>query len=185
MNPDLDQLALDTTEQIMELGASDKPASQLKATVQNYIRDALGLAALRVKVQAQEIYAEREATAAAAAPAASSSAAPSDLQTALTVFDMGLSFALCHKDFGATREAVKKLQADFDAIQAMLAAPAASLAVLTDAERLALVTSVLNHVVGVVSSFGDVSCAAYLSTWHKPDTVLRHITGQAGGEQSV
>lgn len=60
MTPDLDQLALDTTERIMALGASDKPVSQLKAMVEAYIRDALGVAALRVKLHAQEIYAEHE-----------------------------------------------------------------------------------------------------------------------------
>ena len=45
-----------------------------------------------------------------------------DLETALTVFDMGLGFALCHRYFGDTRNAIKKLQADFTAIRSMLAA---------------------------------------------------------------
>lgn len=49
-----------------------------------------------------------------------------ELETALTVFDMGLSFALCHKDFGATRNAVKKLQADFNVIRSLIAAPVAA-----------------------------------------------------------
>lgn len=44
----------------------------------------------------------------------------SNLQTALTVFDMGLGFALCHRDFAEMRNAVKKLQQDFTAIRAMV-----------------------------------------------------------------
>lgn len=60
----------------------------------------------------------------AAQPAeGSAQVASDDLKTALTVFDMGLGFALCHRDFGATREAVKKLQKDFEAIRARIAAP--------------------------------------------------------------
>jgi hypothetical protein len=43
-----------------------------------------------------------------------------DLETALNVFDIGLSFALCHKDFGPTRQAVKELQSDFKAIRALI-----------------------------------------------------------------
>ena len=58
-----------------------------------------------------------------------------DLQTALAVFDMGLGFALCHRYFGDTRNAVKTLQSDFSAIRAMLAAPAAQ-GDAKDAERL-------------------------------------------------
>lgn len=49
-----------------------------------------------------------------------------ELQTAITVFDMGLAFALCHSNFTDTRNAIKKLQADFNGIRDMLsAAPAA------------------------------------------------------------
>lgn len=44
----------------------------------------------------------------------------SDLQTALTVFDMGIGFALCHRDFADMRNAVKKLQEDFTAIRSMV-----------------------------------------------------------------
>lgn len=45
-----------------------------------------------------------------------------ELDTALTVFDMGLGFALCHRDFSDTRAAIKELQKNFTAIRAMLAA---------------------------------------------------------------
>jgi len=59
-----------------------------------------------------------------AAPAQPVAVPDDDLQTALTVFDMGLGFALCHRDFGDMRNAVKKLQSDFIAIRALVAAPA-------------------------------------------------------------
>lgn len=55
-----------------------------------------------------------------------------DLQTALTVFDMGLGFALCHRDAADVRIAVKKLQSDFVSICAMIAARAGRGAVLGD-----------------------------------------------------
>lgn len=42
-----------------------------------------------------------------------------ELADAMTVFDMGLGFALCHRDFSATRDAVKKLQEDFKEIRAL------------------------------------------------------------------
>jgi hypothetical protein len=44
-----------------------------------------------------------------------------DLETLLTTFDMGLGFALCHRDFADTRNAVKQLQEDFSAIRAAIA----------------------------------------------------------------
>lgn len=49
------------------------------------------------------------------------------LDQLMKVFDMGLGFALCHRDFTDTRNAVKKLQEDFKVIQqraSQLALPA-------------------------------------------------------------
>lgn len=49
------------------------------------------------------------------------------LDQLMKVFDMGLGFALCHRDFLDTRNAIKKLQADFKVIQqraSQLALPA-------------------------------------------------------------
>lgn len=58
-----------------------------------------------------------------------------DLQTMLTVFDMGLGFALCHRDFSETRNAVKKLQLDFTEIRAALASQASKGAGVADDRR--------------------------------------------------
>lgn len=44
----------------------------------------------------------------------------SKLNTALTVFSLGLDFALCHRDFDATRDAIKQLKKDFEEIRDML-----------------------------------------------------------------
>lgn len=43
-----------------------------------------------------------------------------ELDALLTVFDIGLAFALCHRDFGDTRNAVKKLQQDFIVLRAAI-----------------------------------------------------------------
>jgi hypothetical protein len=47
-----------------------------------------------------------------------------ELQALLTTFDMGLGFALCHRDFSDTRNAVKQLQRDFTEIRSALASQA-------------------------------------------------------------
>lgn len=39
------------------------------------------------------------------------------LTTFLAVFEMGLMFANCHRDFGGTRNAVNELQKDFTAFK--------------------------------------------------------------------
>lgn len=49
-----------------------------------------------------------------------------------------------------------------------------------DAVRLELIKSLQHHIVDIVRSFGDVSCAAYISTYHKPDAILAAIKAHAG-----
>lgn len=48
------------------------------------------------------------------------------------------------------------------------------------AARKTAITKTQQHLVEVVRSFGDVSCAAYISTWHKPEAIEQAITGQSG-----
>lgn len=75
-----------------------------------------------------------------------------DVETLLTVFDMGLSFALCHRDFGDMRKAVKELQTDFTAIRAALAQSAAS--VPAQAVQQGIDTSTLTRY--APSRYGDI-----------------------------
>lgn len=56
----------------------------------------------------------------AAAEPVSSVGLSKELETELTVFDMGLGFALCHSEFSDTRNAVKKLQSDFTKLRALI-----------------------------------------------------------------
>lgn len=70
---------------------------------------------------ARAIACEVAAQAGQVASVPSAVAVPEELDVALTVFDMGLGFALCHRDFGSIRAAVKKLQEDFTAIRKMIA----------------------------------------------------------------
>lgn len=67
----------------------------------------------------------------------SEAAQPGELQSLLTVFDMGLGFALCHRDFSETRNAIKKLQQDFTEIRiAISAAPTAAVSAAPSGDNL-------------------------------------------------
>jgi hypothetical protein len=67
-----------------------------------------------------------------------------------------------------TREAVISMWNRRAARQALLAQP---LQQEGGKDRLSIIKDVQNHLVDVVRSFGDVSCAAYISTWHKPEAI--------------
>lgn len=52
-------------------------------------------------------------------------------------------------------------------------APDAAIKIISDTQK---------HLVDTVRAFGDVSCAAYLSTWHKPDAIAKAL-GLAAPQQ--
>jgi len=51
-----------------------------------------------------------------------------------------------------------------------------------DAE-LATIRAVQEHIVEVVRSFGDISCAAYISTWHKPEAIRAAMAAAPSSEK--